>query len=116
MAALVERHPHHGVAGLEEREVRSHVRVRTRVRLHVRVLGAEELAGALTGELLGLVDDQVAAVVALGGIALGVLVREHRSLGREHRRGREVLGRDELDRRVLTLQLTADHIGDRRIG
>ena len=36
------------------------------VRLHVGVLGAEQLAQALPGELLGLVDHEVAAVVALG--------------------------------------------------
>ena len=36
-----------------------------RVRLHVRVLGAEELLGARDRELLDLVDDLAAAVVAL---------------------------------------------------
>jgi hypothetical protein len=58
------------------------------VRLHVRVLGAEELLRAVDRELLDLVDDLAAAVVALAGIALGVLVRRHGADGLEHRRAR----------------------------
>ena len=37
------------------------------VRLHVGVLGAEELLGAVDGELLDHVDELAAAVVALAG-------------------------------------------------
>ena len=68
------------------------------VRLHVGVLGAEQLAEPVAGEHLGLVDHEVAAVVALRRVALGVLVGEHRALGGEHRGRGEVLRRDELDR------------------
>ena len=68
------------------------------------------------GELLGLVDDEVAAVVPLGRIALRVLVGEHRALRLEHGARREVLRRDQLDRRVLPLDLTADDVGDDRVG
>ena len=92
------------------------VRVGAGVRLHVRVLGAEQRERALRGEVLGVVDDVVAAVVALGRIALGVLVGEHRALRLEHRRRREVLGRDELDRRVLPLELAPDDVGDLGVG
>ena len=116
VAALVETHPHDLVARLEQREEGRHVRVGTRVRLHVGVLGAEQLAQALPSELFGFVDDEVAAVVALGRIALGVLVREHRALRREHRRRREVLRCDELERGVLTLGLAPDDVGDVGIG
>ena len=42
VAAVVEREPEHPVARLEHREVDGHVGLRTGVRLHVRVLGAEE--------------------------------------------------------------------------
>ena len=63
--ALVEAHAHDLVAGLEQREVGGHVGVGARVRLHVGVVGAEQLAQAVAGELLGLVDHEVAAVVAL---------------------------------------------------
>ena len=61
-----------------------------------------------TGEVLDLVDERVAAVVALARVALGVLVGEHRAGGREHRRRGEVLGRDQLQGRVLPLDLAVD--------
>jgi hypothetical protein len=44
------------------------------VRLDVRVLGAEQLLRAVDRELLDLVDDLAAAVVATTRIALGLLV------------------------------------------
>ena len=74
-----------------------------RVRLHVDVLGAEELLGPVDGELLGDVDELAAAVVALARIALGVLVGEHRALAVEDRLRHEVLGGDHLERRLLAL-------------
>ena len=49
------------------------------------------------GQLLDRVDIDVAAVVALAGIALGVLVRQHRADGPHHRRGGEVLAGDQLE-------------------
>ena len=71
---------------------------------------------ALARELFGLVDDEVAAVVALGRIPLGVLVGEDRALRREHGGRREVLRGDQLDRRVLALQLAPDDVSDRGVG
>ena len=109
---MVEREAEHLVARREHREVDGHVRLRARVRLHVRVLGAEERLGPLARELLDLVDDLAAAVVALAGIALGVLVRRRRADRLEHRRPREVLGRDQLDLPALPLQLAPERVGD----
>src|SRR5438876_835881 len=74
-----------------------HVRLRARVRLHVGVVGAEDLLGALDRQRLAAVDVLAAAVVALPGVALGVLVRERRPHGREDRVRDDVLGRDEDD-------------------
>ena len=88
------------------------VGLRARVRLHVRVLGAEQLLGAVDRELLGDVDELAAAVVALAGVALGVLVREHRALAVEHRLRHEVLRRDHLERRLLAPQLVLEDLGD----
>ena len=112
VAAVVEREPEHAVAGLQHGEVDRHVRLRARVRLHVRVLGAEQLLRAVARELLDLVDDLAAAVVALARVALGVLVRRHRADGLEHARPREVLGRDQLDLAALPLELAAEQLGD----
>ena len=63
---------------------------------------------AVDRELLDLVDDLAAAVVALAGIALGVLVRRHRADGLEDARPGEVLGRDQLDLAALPLELAAE--------
>ena len=82
------------------------------VRLHVRVLGAEQGLGALDGELLGDVDELAAAVVAAAGVALGVLVGEHGALRLEHGAGHEVLARDHLERVALAAELVLEHRGD----
>ena len=83
-----------------------------RVRLHVRVLGAEQRLRALDGERLGDVDVLAAAVVAAAGVALGVLVREHGALRLQHRDGNEVLARDHLEVVALATELELEHLGD----
>jgi len=79
-----------------------------RVRLHVRVLRAEQLLRTVARKILDLVDDLAAAVVALAGIALGVLVRRHRADRLEHARPREVLRRHQLDLAALPVELAAE--------
>ena len=49
VAAVRQVHAEHGVARLQQREVDRHVRLRAGVRLHVGVLGAEQLLGARDG-------------------------------------------------------------------
>ena len=85
------------------------------VRLHVRELRAEQLLGALDGEALGDVDELAAAVVATPGVALGVLVGEHRALGFEHGTRHEVLARDHLERAALAAELLLQDRGDLRV-
>ena len=97
VTAVVEAHAEQRVAGLHEREVGRGVGLRARMRLHVGVVGAEQLLRAVDGELLGHVHVLAAAVVALARIALGVLVGEHRPLRLEHARTGVVLGGDQLD-------------------
>ena len=65
---------------------------------------------------LGDVDEFAAAVVALAGIALGVLVRHHRAGGFEHGAADEVLGGDQLESRILAVELVADGPGNLGIG
>ena len=112
MAAVRELEREDRVAVLERGQVDGHVRLRARVRLHVRVLGAEERERTVDRGLLDLVDHLAAAVVALAGVALGVLVRRHRSDGLEDRRPREVLGGDQLDLAALALELAPEELGD----
>src|SRR5207302_7081014 len=108
VAALVELHAHELVAGLEQGEVDGHVRRRPGVGLDVGMLGTEELLAARARQLLDLVDDRVAAVVALAGVALGVLVGEDRARGLQHLSRGEVLRRDQLERGVLPLEFSVD--------
>ena len=98
--------------GFEQRVVDGRVGLRAGVRLDVGVLGAEQLLGAVDRELLGDVDPLAAAVVAAAGIALGVLVGQHRALAFEHRPRHEVLGGDHLQRRLLAMQLARQRVGD----
>ena len=48
VAAVRQVHPEHRVARLQQREVDRHVRLRAGVRLHVGVLGAEQLPSRAT--------------------------------------------------------------------
>ncbi len=112
MAAVVEAEAEDGVAGLEEAEVHRHVGAGPRVRLHVRMVGTEQFLHPLDGKRLDIVDDRVAAVVALARVALGVLVGEHRTR-RAHHVGRgEVLAGDELQARVLADALLLEEVED----
>ena len=68
-----------GVAGAQESGIRGQHGRRSRMRLHIGVVGAEQRLGPLHGEALGHVHDLAAAVVAGARIALGVLVGQRRA-------------------------------------
>ena len=85
------------------------------VRLHVGVVGAEQLLGAVDRQLLDLVHPLAAAVVAAAGVALGVLVGEHRADRLQHGGPGEVLGGDQLQLVALAAQLLVDQARDRRV-
>ena len=112
VAAVGELEAHQLVAGLQQRVVDGDVRLRAGMRLHVDVVGAEQRLGAVDRELLGHVDELAAAVVAAAGIALRVLVGQHRALGLEHRHRHEVLGRDHLERPLLAVELLGQDLSD----
>ena len=112
VAAVGQREAHDRVARLQQRVVDGRVRLRARVRLHVGVLGAEQLLGAVDRQLLDDVDVLAAAVVAAPRVALGVLVGQHAALALEDRLGNEVLRGDHLQRALLAIQLEAQRVGD----
>ena len=116
VAAVVEPHGEDGRARLEQRLVGGQIGVGPGVRLHVGVLGAEQGRGPVAGQVLDLVDDLVAAVVAAARVALGVLVGQHRAGGGQHGRRREVLRGDQLQRRLLAVELLADEAGHLGVG
>ena len=78
------------------------------MRLHVRVVGAEQLAGALPRQLLGRVHGQATRVPALPRIPFRVLVHQHAAGGKAHGAGRGVLRGDEVDLRILLRHLRLD--------
>ena len=114
--AVVEPHGQDGGAGLEQRLVDGEIGVGAGVGLHVGVVGPEQGGGPVAGQVLDLVDDLVAAVVALARVALGVLVGQHRARGGQHGRGGEVLRGDELQRGLLPVLLLMDESGHLGVG
>ena len=116
MSAVRQVHAEHRVSGLEQGEIDRHVGLRAGVRLHVGVLGAEELFRARDGQRFGDIHELAASVIALARIPLGVLVREDRARRIEHRLTHEVLRRDELETAVLTVAFVGNGLGDLRIG
>ena len=76
--------------------------------LDVGEVGAEQGLGAVDGQLLGDVDELTTTVVALAGIALGVLVGQDRTLGLHHPGAGVILRGDELDVLLLAALLVLD--------
>ena len=105
-----------GIARLQQRHVRGRVGLRAGVRLHVRVLCAEKLFRAVAGEVLDHVGEFAPAVVALAGIALGVLVGEDSAGGLENGAADEVLRGDHLQAFVLADDFVANLFGNLRVG
>ena len=110
VSAVCQVEAHEGVAGMQHGEEDGHVGLCARVGLHVGILGAVEAAETLDGQRLDLVDNLAAAVVAGGGIALGILVREDRAHGLHDLIADEVLRSDEFDAAHLTAALGGDQI------
>ena len=97
VAAMRQRHAQDGVARLEHRHVHRLVGLRAGMRLHVGVFSAEQCLGAIDGQLLGDVHIFAAAVVALAGIAFGILVGQLAALRFHHRRAGVVFRSDQLN-------------------
>src|SRR6267143_6698747 len=72
------------------------------------MLGAEQLLRPIDRELLDLIDDFAAAVVALPRQPLGVLVGERGAHGFEYCDRHEVLARDQLEAMLLPRDLLVD--------
>ena len=89
--------------------------LRAGVRLHVDVLGAEELLRAVNGKLLGLIHEFAAAVIALRAVAFGVLICQDRARRLQDRLGNEILRGDEFDAGGLAAELLAKDFSDFRI-
>ena len=116
VAAVGEVHAEDGVARLHDREIHGHVGLRARMRLHIRVLRAEELFRPADGEALDDVHVLAAAVVPATGVAFGVLIGEHGARRGEDGAADEVFRGDQLETVPLPVQFVAHRIRDFRIG
>ena len=98
--------------GSSTREVDRLVGLAARVGLDVGRLGAEQFLGPLASQPLDHVGVLAATVVAPAGVALGVLVGQHRAHRLEHRLADEVLRGDQFQAAGLALDLAAQGVGD----
>jgi hypothetical protein len=108
MAAVIQAHAEDGIAGRKQRQIHRRVGLRARVRLHVGIVGSEQLLGAIDRELFGDVDEFAAAVVALARIAFRVLVGQHRALRLQDPRTGVILRSDQFDVIFLTRALAIE--------
>ena len=111
VTALIQAHAEYGVAGVQQREVNRGIGLRPGVGLNVGVSRAKQLLGPLDRQGFGDVDELAAAVIALAGVTLGVLVGKHRTLGFENPRTGVVLRGNQLDMVFLTSSLRGDGLG-----
>ena len=106
---------HDGVARTDQGVHHRGVGLRAGVRLDVRVPGAEQGLDPVDRELFDHVNVLAAAVVALARVALGVLVRQHRTLRLHDGPGGVVLRGDHFQAVALAGQLGVDLRRDLRI-
>ena len=74
--------------------------------LHVGMLRAEQAAGALARDVLYFVHPGAAAVIALAGVALGILVRQHAAHCGHHGRRYHVFRGNQFNVPALAAKLT----------
>ncbi|MCY1530662.1 hypothetical protein D9M68_658580 [compost metagenome] len=115
VAAVGQAHAEDGVAGVQQGQVDGAVGLGAGVRLDVGVVGAEQLLGAVDGQLFDNVDVFAATVVTLARIALGVLVGQLGALGLHDLRAGVVFRGDQFDMVFLALGLAADGVEQRGI-
>ena len=101
VAAGIEAHAKDGVARLGHSEHHRAIGLRPRMRLDVGKAAAEQLFGAVDGQLLDHVGGRAALIITTARIALGIFVGEHRALGLQHRPGDDILRRDQFDLGLL---------------
>src|SRR6185312_16279740 len=113
--AVREIESQHGVAGFAGGEVHRLVRWRARVRLHVRVFGAEQRLRARDRQAFDDVHVLAAAVVAASRVTFGVFVGEDGARRLEDGAADEVFRRDQLEAGRLPVQLVTNGYRDLRI-
>ena len=105
VAAVGQVHAEHGVTHITQSLIHRVVGVGAAVGLYVGVVGAKELTGTLTGDVLHHVHALAAAVIPLAGIAFGIFIGEHRGSRRQYRLTDKVLRGDKFNVPALPVVL-----------
>ncbi len=116
MAAVRQIEAEDGIARLKDGHIGRRIGLRAGVRLHVGVFGAENLLGAVAGQVLDHVREFATTVVAFARIAFRVLIREDGACGLQHGAADEVLRRNHLQPLVLAGDFVSDGLGDGGVG
>ena len=102
VTTLRQVHTQNGIARLQQCSIDREVSLGAGVRLHVSVVSAEQLFGAIDSQLLYDIDVFTAAVVALARISFSVFVGQLRALRLHNARAGVVFGGDQFDVLFLT--------------
>jgi hypothetical protein len=116
MATMGQIKPQDGVSGIDHRHVSRRIGLGAGVRLHIGVIGAEELPGAVTGKVLNHVGVFTATVIALAWVALGVLIGKDGARSLQYGFAYKVLRGDHFQAFVLASDFVIDGGGDLGIG
>ncbi len=116
MASVGKIHSEDSVAGLKDGGICGLIGLGAGVWLDVGVFGPEESLGTIARDVLDDVGELAAAIVALAGIAFGVLVGKDAAGGFEDGFGGEILAGYELQPGILPFQFVLDSLIDGRIG
>ena len=116
VTALRKVHAHDGIAQFQQGKIHGKVSLCAGMGLHVGVFCPKQLAGAPDGNVLHLVHIDAAAVVALAGQTLGVLVGQHAAHGCHHGGRNDVLAGDQLNVLALTGQFPLHGCAQLRVG
>ena len=114
VAAVRQVQTENGVAGLQHCGVSFHVGLRSGVWLDVGVFRSEKLLGTFAREVFHYVGELAPSVVALAGIAFGILIGEHRAHGFQHGFADEIFRGDQFQSFVLAADFVVDgrsHLG-----
>ena len=116
VTALRKVHAHNGIAQLQQGKIHGKVGLCAGMGLDVGILCPEQLAGAPDGNILHLVHIDAAAVVALAGQTLGVLVGQHAAHGCHHGGRNDILAGDQFNILALTGQFPLHGCAQFRVG
>ena len=115
MPAMREIHAHDRIAGMDQRKINGHVRLCAGMRLDIGTFCAEQLLGALNGNLFNDIDILAAAIIALARIALRIFVGQYTAHGSHHGRGNEVFGGNQLNIALLAAKLLLHGLTNLRV-